>query len=63
MKNEEQIARPTLRKPVSDQAKKFDKNFNRTMNMNGINLNEVDGLLTEKEQSLKKKIFSLAKME
>ena len=26
-------------------------------------LNEIDGLLTEKEQSLKKKIFSLAKME
>jgi hypothetical protein len=27
------------------------------------NLNEVDDLLTEKEQSLKKKIFKLSKME
>lgn len=61
--NEESNIKPTFRKPVSDQAKSFDKNFNRSMNINGVNLNEVDGLLTEKEQSLKKKIFSLAKME
>ena len=63
MKNEEKIVRPTFRKPVSDQAKEFDKTFNKTMNINGVNLTEVDGMLNEKEQSLKKKIFSLAKME
>jgi hypothetical protein len=34
----------------------MDKNFNS-------NLNEIDSLLNEKEQSLKKKIFSLSKME
>ena len=55
--------RPTLSKPVSDQSKKFEKNFNSVMKQNNINLNETDELLTEKEQSLKKKIFSLAKME
>lgn len=63
MKNEEKIVRPTFRKPVSDQAKEFDKTFDKTMNIKGVNLTEVDGMLNEKEQSLKKKIFSLAKME
>jgi len=55
--------RPTLSKLVSDQSKKFEKNFGNVMKQNKINLNETDELLTEKEQSLKKKIFSLAKME
>jgi len=55
--------RPTLSKPVSDQSKKFEKNFSSVMKQNKIDLNETDELLTEKEQSLKKKIFSLAKME
>ena len=55
--------RPTNRTPVSDQSKKFEKNFSNVMKQDGINLNETDELLTEKEQSLKKKIFSLAKME
>ncbi len=61
--NEDTNYKPTLDKPVNQQSKGFEKNFNRTMNQTGIRLNEVDGLLTEKEQSLKKKIFSLPKME
>jgi len=57
--------KPTLKKPVSKQSQNYEKNFKRTMNSTApdIKLNEVDELLTEKEQSLKKKIFSLAKME
>lgn len=61
--NEEQKFKPTLNKPANQQSQRFENNFNRTMNGVGVKLNEVDGLLTEKEQSLKKKIFSLAKME
>jgi hypothetical protein len=60
---EEQSFNPTIKQPVSDLAKGFQKNFNKTMRQDNINLNETDTLLTEKEHSLKKKIFSLAKME
>jgi len=62
MTNEENI-KPTLKKPMSDQSKRFEKNFNKEMAGSGVKLNEVDKLLTEKEQSLKKKIFNLSKME
>ena len=57
--------KPTLDKTeITSQGKKYETNFKNTMNkFNVKNLNEVDELLTEKEQSLKKKIFSLAKME
>ena len=55
--------KPTIDKPMSTQSKGFEKNFKKTMTQNSVNLNEVDGLLSEAEQSLKKKIFSLAKME
>lgn len=57
--------KPTHKDPVSDQSSKFEKNFKKTMitTAPGIRLNEVDTLLNEKEQSLKKKIWSLAKME
>ena len=55
--------KPTFSKPITPMAKNFDKKFNTTMDSQGINLNEVDKLLTEREFSLKKKIFSLAKME
>lgn len=61
--NEDIKYKPTLDKPVNQQSKGFEKNFNKTMNQMNVRLNEVDGLLTEKEQSLKKKIFSLPKME
>ena len=57
------IAKPTNKKPVGDQSKNYEKNFNKVTTMHGLNLNEVDGLLTEKEMSFKKKIFSLPKME
>jgi hypothetical protein len=65
MKTNEEIFKPTLNKPVADQSKNFEKNFNKTMKQTApsVKLNEVDELLTEKEQSLKKKIFSLPKME
>lgn len=64
MKNiREASIKPTFDKPITDQSKRFEKNFKTTMNQYNVNLDEVDGLLTEKEQSLKKKIFSLPKME
>lgn len=59
--------KPTLDDPMSDQSKNFEKSFDKTMMTTAPEvapaLNEVDGLLTEREQSLKKKIWSLAKME
>ena len=65
MKTNEESIRPTNSRPVSDQSKNFEKNFSKTMSQVAPNakLNEIDGLLGEAEQSLKKKIFSLAKME
>lgn len=55
--------KPTFRKPKTELGKQTDKKFDRTMNIHDLNLNEVDNMLNEKEQSLKKKIFDLAKME
>lgn len=55
--------KPTLDTPESKQAKAFEKNFKSTMSREHVKLNETDELLTEKEQSLKKKIFTLPKME
>lgn len=66
--DEEKVFKPTLREPMSDQSTKFTKDFKKEMikhNQMDIatQIKEADGLLTEKEQSLKKKIFSLPKME
>lgn len=61
--------KPTLSKPVSQLSKGYEKTFNDVMNKKHVKLNEddmlyeVDNGLNEVEQSLKKKIFSLAKME
>jgi hypothetical protein len=57
--------KPTLKDPMSPQSEKFEKDFKKTMitKAPNVKLNEVDGMLSEVEQSLKKKIFSLAKME
>lgn len=55
--------KPTLDKPITNQSKRFDKNFKNIMIQKGNNITEVDNVLNEKEQSLKKKIFSLPKME
>jgi len=61
--------KPTHKDPISPQSVKFEKDFKKTMiktNAPAIresNLNEVNSMLSEVEQSLKKKIFSLAKME
>lgn len=55
--------KPTNATPVGDISKKYTSDFNNEMNASNVNLQETDNLLTEKEQSLKKKIFSLAKME
>ena len=63
--------KPTLKEPMSPQSEKFEKDFKKTMIRTGApairetqdSLNEVDGMLNEVEKSLKKKIFSLAKME
>lgn len=55
--------KPTLKEPTP-MGKNYDKKFTQTMNAKQVVLKEdIDGLLTEREQSLKKKIFSLAKME
>jgi len=62
--------KPTHKDPISPQSEKFEKDFNKTMVNNQLNISEgedylleVDGMLSEAEQTLKKKIFSLAKME
>ena len=55
--------KPTIKKPVGKLSNNFEKNFNSTMARNDVKLNETDSLLSEVEQSIKKKIFSLAKME
>ena len=62
--------KPTHKDPISPQSEKFEKDFKKSMVVNNLNiretqekLNEVDAMLSEAEQSLKKKIFSLAKME
>jgi len=63
--------KPTHKDPISPQSEKFEKDFKKTMIQTGAPaiheaedmLNEVDGMLSEAEQSLKKKIWSLAKME
>ena len=65
MINEDKNFKPTLKDPVNDQSADYEDNFKRTMAATAptVQLNEVDGMLSEVEQSLKKKIFSLAKME
>lgn len=54
---------PTLDEPTSNYAQEYQDNFDKTMVKNQIHLTEIDKLLDEKKQSLKKKIFSLPKME
>lgn len=61
--SEETVFKPTLKQPINNFSKANDNNYKKEMSKSGIKLNETDELLTEKEQSLKKKIFSLAKME
>ena len=55
--------KPTFDSPKSPQAIEFQDNFDEIMVQSNVQLQEMDVLLTEKQQSLKKKIFSLAKME
>lgn len=55
--------KPTFDKPISNLSKGYQKSFDKSMTQNHVKLNETDELLSEVEQSLKKKIFSLAKME
>lgn len=55
---------PTLTKPT-ELGRAFDKssrNITASVSPN-VKLNEIDGILSEVEQSLKKKIFNLGKME
>ena len=60
--NEDTTFKPTLSQPTP-QGANFQKNTKKINNQAGLHLNETDELLSEVEQSLKKKIFSLAKME
>jgi len=65
--------KPTFNKPISPLSKGYQKGFDKAIASQGVKLNEfndlnsrlneIDGMLGEAEQSLKKKIFSLAKME
>jgi len=63
--------KPTLAKPISVQSKKYESNFNKTMHnvapdvklSESIVMNEIDSYLNEEDFKLKKKIFSLPKME
>ena len=48
-----------MKKPITNMGKSFDKDLVKS----GITINEIDGVLTEKKYSLKRKIFSLPKME
>ena len=65
-KLKEEKAEATFDEPTSPQAIEFQNKFDKSMVRSGIRLKEVeeaDIMLNEKQQSLKKKIFSLAKME
>lgn len=53
--------KPTLRKPT-EMGKNIEKNFRIAMDNQNM-LKEIDQILSEKKMSLKKKIFSLDKME
>jgi len=62
--------KPTHKEPLTPQSKEFEKDFKKAMVTHDINItevqkkiNEIDEMLGEAEQSLKKKIFSLPKME
>ena len=64
--------KPTFSKPISPISKGYQKGFDKSLSTQHVKLNEfdlnnqlneIDALLTENEFSLKKKIFSLAKME
>jgi len=55
--------KPTTGTSPTPQGKKFEGNFKKTMTQNNVILKEIDSSLNENEFSLKKKIFSLAKME
>ncbi len=64
------IDKPTLKKPVTKQSRNFEDEAEAVNSQHGIKeneenpfMNEVDVLLNEDEMSLKKKIFSLPKME
>ncbi len=54
--------KPTLSTPTT-QGKKFDTNFKKQMRPTGMSIKENGMVINEKEQSLKKKIFKLDKME
>jgi len=62
--NEDTI-KPTLNKPINAQSNNFEKNFKNIMKSNApdVRINEIDANLSEAEQSLKKKIFKLDKVE
>ena len=55
--------KPTFSKPISPLSQGYQKGFDKSISRDQVKLNEIDGMLGEAEQSLKKKIFSLAKME
>ena len=59
--NEDDKFKPTLNRAKGKMAKAFEKDFKNVTNK--LQLENVDQQLNEKEQSFKKKIFDLAKME
>lgn len=55
--------KPTVNKPVNALSKGYQRTFDTAMDSKDVKLNEIDSLLSENDYALKKKIFSLAKME
>jgi hypothetical protein len=63
MKTNEGTINPTFDEPKSDQAIDFNDGFEKEMLSKNIHLNEINSKLIESDYKLKKKIFSLPKME
>lgn len=63
---EDKKYKPIYKKPQTQMGKNFDRKYTQQMRKEHIPhdyLKETDTLLNEKEQSIKKKIFNLSKME
>lgn len=63
---EDQKVKPTFKNPETKMGQNFEKKFTQNMRKEHIPaeyLKEIDSQLNEKEESLKKKIFQLDKME
>jgi len=53
----------TNEKPLGKAGKAIEKDFTSQLGKGNVNLTEINSVLTEKEQSFKKKVWDLSKME